>query len=515
MRRQTVSLLALLGALSGCDEKSTQAPAQPTQPAQTAQPAQPAAPKPTTVTVLVTGSASGQLEPVQEGDKRTGGAAELLGHWVKEEKHCAGAVSPEGKAACENASTLALTIGDNWNGPAISSFFYGESTATVMGRMGFAASALGNHELDFGKDQFLKNRGLGGFPFLAANLKVADESVAKDWAQPAFKVFERQGLKVGVVGLTSNKTVSTAMTGRAQGLEVVDYEVALSSAVPAAWKEGADTVVVVGDVCPADLQPVVARHPEWKLSLVAGGRCPQPVDTKEGNTTFVSLGRGFDKYLRAQYTFDASKPEGEQVTAVETKVVELPAGAAPDAEAAKLIAAWKEKTDTILGEEIGFTQKGMTKGSDEMVRWVGGAAQEVLKADGVILNRNGFRNDVPAGKVTRGSVYSVLPYENTLLLVEMAGADLAKQLDNPQAAYVGFKAAGKGKYKDAKGKALDAKKTYTVATVEYLYFGGDGFEFEKLDPEPGETGMSWQTPVIDWTKKQATSDKKPLEKALR
>ncbi|HZI06746.1 MAG TPA: 5'-nucleotidase C-terminal domain-containing protein, partial [Archangium sp.] len=183
--------------------------------------------------------------------------------------------------------------------------------------------------------------------------------------------------------------------------------------------------------------------------------------------------------------------------------------------AVKLIAGWKEKTEAILGEEIGFTQKGMTKGSDEMVRWVGGAAQEVLKADGVILNRNGFRDDVPAGKVTRGSVYSALPYENTLLLVELKGADLAKQLDNPQAAYVGFKAAGKGKYKDAKGKALDAKKTYTVATVEYLYFGGDGFEFEKLDPEPGETGMSWQTPVIDWTKKQATTDKKPLEKALR
>ncbi len=53
-----------------------------------------------------------------------------------------------------------------------------------------------------------------------------------------------------------------------------------------------------------------------------------------------------------------------------------------------------------------------------------------------------------------------------------------------------------------------------MATVEYLYFGGDGFEFEKLDPEPKETGMAWQTPVIEWTSEQKTSEKKPLEKSL-
>jgi hypothetical protein len=54
-----------------------------------------------------------------------------------------------------------------------------------------------------------------------------------------------------------------------------------------------------------------------------------------------------------------------------------------------------------------------------------------------------------------------------------------------------------------------------VATIEYLYFGGDGFGFEKADPNPTETGMSWQTPVIDWTKNQSTDEKKPLEKQLK
>jgi 2',3'-cyclic-nucleotide 2'-phosphodiesterase (5'-nucleotidase family) len=303
------------------------------------------------------------------------------------------------------------------------------------------------------------------------------------------------------------------MPGRAEGLEVTDYEAALSTAVPEAWKAGADAVVVVADVCPTELQPVVEKHADWKLTLVAGGRCPQPVDTKVGNTQLVSLGRGLDKYARTKLTFDASKPAGEKVTGAETKVVDVK-GATPDPETEKLVATWKGKLDEVLGQEIGFSQKGLKHDSPEMVRWVAGAIRDSLKTDVAIINRKGLREDLPAGKLTRGSVYSVLPFENTLLIAKLKGEDLVKQLSNPEAAFAGATAAGKGKFKDAQGKAIDPKREYTVATVEYLYFGGDGFEFEKLDPMPTETGMAWQTPVIEWTKNQSTDEKKPLEKAI-
>jgi 5'-nucleotidase/UDP-sugar diphosphatase len=517
-RASGVVTIALLGALTGCEKNSTQE-TPPAQPAPQAPAAQPAAPKPTTVTVLVTGSPNGQLVPTTpaEGEKPTTGAAELLGWWAAKEKHCPGQLK-DGQAPCKDASTLALAIGDAWNGPAISSFFYGETTSAVMGRMGFAASALGNHELDYGGEQFQKNVKTGGFPFLAANLKVKDAALAKGMELPGHKLFERQGLKIGVVGLTSPKTVSTAMAGRAEGLEVIPDEQALTSAVGEAQKAGADTVVVLADECPSDLQPVVAKHPEWKVSLVAGGRCAQPVNTKEGNTTFVSLGRGFDKYLRAAYTYDASKPEGEQVTGVEVSMVDVTGGEgapAPDADTAKMISEYKAKLDQALGEEIGFTKKALEKDSKQLGAWVTTALREQLETDAAVLNRKGLREGLPAGKVTKGSVYSVLPFENSVLVVEMKGEDLARQLANPEAVYSGFTPAGKGKFKDAKGKPLDPKKAYKVATVEYLYFGGDGFEFEKLDPEPSETGMSWQTPVIDWTKDKGTTEAKPLDKQIK
>lgn len=507
VRRASGALaLALVGTLAGCEKPAAPSPENAQAPAE--------APKPAPeqeVTLLVTGATNGQLQPT-EGEDAQPGIAALMGRWVTEEKHCPGPLK-EGKALCDDAGTLALATGDHWTGPAISSFFVGQSTAALMAHLGYAASALGNHELAFGKEQFGVNRKVGGFPFLAANLKVTDPALASSFEVPAFQVFERRGLKVGVVGLTSTKTVKAAMPGRADGLEVLDYEEALSTAVPEAWKAGADVVAVVADVCPAELQPVVEKHPEWKLTLVAGSRCPEPVDAKVGATQLVSMGRGLEQYLRASIRFDASKPAGEKVTAVETKLVDVK-GATPDESTEKLVTHWKGELDKVLGQEIGFTKKGLKAGSPEMAQWVAGAVRESLKTDVAILNRKGIREDLPAGKVTRGSVYSVMPFENTLLIAKVKGEDLVKQLANPEAVFAGVKAAGKGKFKDAKGKAIDPKREYTVATVEYLYFGGDGFEFEKLDPLPTETGMAWQTPVIEWTKSQSTGEKNPLEKVI-
>lgn len=512
MRTSGALALALAGVLAGCEKNPPAAPPAPPPAQQQAAEAKPAAQN---VTLLVTGSTAGQIQATKEGETTHPGAAELMGQWLKDEKHCAGPLKA-GASSCADNCTLALATGDHWQGPAISSFFVGQSTASVMGHLGYAASALGNHELAFGKEQFATNRQVGGFPFLAANLKVTDPAVAGNLELPAFQVFDRCGVKVGVVGLTSMKTVKAAMPGRADGLEVTDYEQALNTAIPEARKAGADAVVVLADVCPADLKSSVEKHPEWKLALVAGGRCTKPEDSaqaKVGDTQLVSLGRGLDKYLRAELKVDAAKPAGEKVTGVDTKMVDVKA--APDEATAKLLATWQGKLDEILGQKIGYSAKGIAQASPQMAQWVAGAVRDQLKTDVAILNKGGIRQSLPAGPVTRGSVYSVMPFENTLLIGKLTGEQLAQELANPQALVAGATAAGKGKFKDAKGKALDPKKEYTVATIEYLYFGGDGFGFEKADPNPTETGMSWQTPVIDWTKSQSSDEKKPLEKQLK
>ena len=495
LNRPLIPFLALaLAAASGC--KKQEAPKPPPHAATAPQPK-------AEVTILVTGDENGWLVPAQGEAPEQGGPSRLLQKWVKDEGHC---VKPS-----PGCGTVALTTGDHFNGPAISSFFFGQPAAEVMGKMGYAASGLGNHELDFGLDGFHRDQQLGGFPYLAANVQV--EQGGPDLGLKPYLVVERRGAKIGVIGLANVNADKRVMAGQFHGVTFKPYEETLASAVPAVWKEGADAVVVLVDECPKELEQTLSAHPEWKLSLLVGGHCRGAYQKKLGETWAFSPGKHFAKYVRARITVDPSKPAGQKLASAEAAVVDVGSGpASPEIDA--LVNGWKQKLDQALGEEIGFTKTGLKEGSPQLSKWITTAWRDTLHTDVALVNKRGIRQGLPAGKITKASVYSVLPFEDSLMIVKLPGEALAKALSNPEALFTGAAKAGKG-FKDAKGKPVDPKKTYTVATEEFLYFGGDGFEMEPSDPMPTETGMVWQTPVIEWTKKQGTSGKKPLEKMLK
>lgn len=484
----TRSFLVLALLLAACDDKPKAVVAD--EASTTMATAEAGAAKPASssmsVTVLVTSDENGYLLPADSQKK--GGAAQLLGIWKADDQHRAGTDSP----------TLLLSTGDHWGGAAISSYFGGEPMADAMSKMGYAASAFGNHELNFGREQFEKDADKGGFPYLAANVTAKDD-YAKKLHLEKWKIIERSGYKIGVIGLSDVNAPKTGMQGRFDFMDFAAYEDALAKAIPAVWEKGANALVVIADECPTVLGPILEKHADWKVSALAGGHCAQPMDGKAGNTPLVGPAKQLAGFARIKLTFDADKKltgaTAENVDASKSTV-------APDADLTKMVDGFKKKIDENLGEQIGTTTTGLKVGSPEMVHWVAGAIRDNMKVDVALINKRGLRQDLPAGKITKASVYGVIPFENAVLTLKMKGADLKTALANPNVAA------------DGPTGAIDPAKTYNVATLDYLYFGGDNLHLEKADPDPGETGRVWQTPVIEWTKKAATDDKKPLEKAL-
>ncbi len=477
----------------------------------------PAAAAPEKVLVLVTGDENGHLLPNTEADPPKGGAAETLGYWTSKEGHCAGKLGKDGAPACKDGKTLVLSTGDHFSGPSISSAFQGEPVAEAMARMGYAASGMGNHELDFGRDQFDRLRDIGDFPYLSANVRPPAKKSDKDYdlKLKPFAIFQRGGVKIGVVALSASNVAKTVMSGRFYGNEVIPYEPALQQAIPAVRKAGADVVIVIADECPTVLEPIMAKHPEWKVALLAGGHCHTPVERKAGMTPLVSPGRWWQRYLRAELTVDAARPAGQRLMGLETKVVDVVGGTgapAPDPELTARLQTWQKKHDEALGEKIGYTRSGIDANSATLFTWYGRAIRERIGADLTVLNRKGFRGGVQPGPITAAAVYSVMPFDNSVMTVKVKGKDLPSILENAAAVYEG--AAKKGNAWTVKGKPVEPDTTYTVATLEYLYFGGDNFPFERLDANPSESGVVAQTPVIEWTRKQGTTQEKPLESIL-
>lgn len=460
------------------------------------------------LTFLLTGAENGYLLPTAEATGPRGGAAEVLGRWLADEGHC---VALDG-GSCADAKTIALSTGDNANGQSISSFFKGASTAEVMRLMGYSGSAFGNRELDWQREQFLANTAAGGFPYLAANLKAKDEQGVALGLKPWVMV-ERRGVKVAVVGLAARKSTWTPMPGRMAGVELVSDDLALSAAIPAARLEGAEVIAIVTDGCLHDVPELLEQHRDWAPAFVAGRDCEREYPETVGLTRLVYPGRHWNDYARVAVRVDVLKPLAQRVVKVEAKgvVVSGPSKADPAATAA--IAAWKKKLDDALGAPIGFTKAGLEQESAEMSSWLTTSLKERFQTDVALLNRKGVRQGLPPGVVTSATVWDLVPFENEIVTVKVTGEQLLAAAQNTEARFAGLRAKGEG-FVDGKGAAIDPKKSYTLATTDYLYLGGDGFKLHEADKAPTQTKVSWQSALIEWTRGKKSDEKKPLETLL-
>ncbi len=456
--RTSLVLAAAAVAVSSCQKETP--PAAP--PTPVVKPATPPAPEPKKVTLLITGHETGNL--VELGPK-------LLTQWKQQEGWPA---------------ALAFSTGDTFSGAAISSHFEGKSTADVMHAMQYQASAFGNHDLDLGPEVFRNFRDASAVTFLAANLKDESDSPLK---LVPYKVFTREGVKVGVIGFTSPKTVTTVVQGRAAGLSLIPLAEAFPAALEALAAEKPDVTLALVDDCFTVLKPLA----EGKVDLVVGTRCDgTPEEDSSGSTAFFSVGDGLSKYVAARIDV---RPDGSRVVKAERK--EVGAKTVEEADLVTLRARWKEKLDKDLGEEIGLTRDGFREGDVKLLTMVATALRDETKADCALINKKGVRGAMPKGAVTPASIYNLMPFENAVLTVKVKGDALIALQKNPEA----FLLAPK----------LDAKKDYVLATTDYLYFGGDGLGLEAAAPEPELNGMVWQTPVISWVRKL----KAPIEKKLK
>ena len=130
------------------------------------------------------------------------------------------------------------------------------------------------------------------------------------------------------------------------------------------------------------------------------------------------------------------------------------------------------------------------------------------EVDGAFVNFGGIRlTQLPAGNVTRGKVFELMPFDNLLILQKLKG-DALQQLLDLTAGKGGWPTAGISmQIKDKKainvligGKPLDPNKTYTIVNSDFIANGGDNADM--LRPVPQITnGYLMRDAIFDYINK--------------
>ena len=181
------------------------------------------------------------------------------------------------------------------------------------------------------------------------------------------------------------------------------------------------------------------------------------------------------------------------VTSVCTQAISVDASAdaIQDVEYLANLAPIKANIEKEMNEPLGYAPEPLWVKAPEcpMLNWASDALWEAAKqhyegkVDIAVVNIGGMRCSWPAGPITRGNVFELMPFDNRLVVLTLKGADML-DLFQAFAEYGGQGVAGmrmtavNGKLTDATigGKRVNPKAAYTVATSDYLSGGADHME---------------------------------------
>lgn len=408
------------------------------------------------------------------------------------------------KQAREQGPTLLLDAGDVLHGMSFSTALQGESMVKMMNLLGYDAMTPGNHDFNYGYDRLLELQQQMDFPVVNANIVKEDGTPAFD----PYVIKEIGGKKIALVGVGNPQMESAIHPDRIKGMKFEDHQLA-AQAVEQALSEEPDAVIILAHWGADDAydpnSSVLAQIPGVNL-VIDGHSHTHYADIRqvEGGALIVSA----HEYLKTLGHLSMHFDEENNVTIdVNPIFYEATAEVEPDEEVANAIAEIKQDIEAVTSEVVGKTNVRL-EGDREVVRTqetnLGNLAADALRlsteADFAITNGGGIRTSVEVGDITKGHLIEVFPFGNSVVLIEVRGAQLLEALEHGLRLYPeqngGFPQISGGKVVfdpaqeaghrvvslEVDGKEVDPNGTYLVTTNDFMAAGGDDYLMFKESP---------------------------------
>jgi 2',3'-cyclic-nucleotide 2'-phosphodiesterase / 3'-nucleotidase / 5'-nucleotidase len=414
-----------------------------------------------------------------------------------------------------NPNTLMLHAGDAVGASSpVSALLQDEPTIKILNELGFDAGTVGNHEFDEGVEEMLRLIDGGShpkteakygefegadFPYVAANL-VYKES--RENVLDPYTIIDVNGIPVGVIGVALSDTPSIVIPSAVTDVEFTDETEAINRYTEELKAKGVDTIVVLAhnpsfskpDGSEAGEELVeIAQNVDDEVDVLLGGHNHAYTNTKVDGKIVVqsySSGTAFSDVdlLINPVTKDVMVGKSEIVTTYRDQIQ-------PDAEIKAMLDSYVADVAPILNEVIGSTPSYISRdtsaaGESAMGNLVADAMRAQTGTDFAFMNSGGVRADIDAGPITWKEAFTVQPFGNDLVKMNVTGEVIKTLLEQQwgskvrimpisglKVSYDDSRAAGDRIVSITKndGTAVEMDQTYSITVNNYMAGGGDGY----------------------------------------
>jgi 5'-nucleotidase len=433
--------------------------------------------------------------------------------------------------------------GDVFQGTLESNLREGAPAVAAYDLMGYDAVTIGNHEFDYGPvgpDATAQHEGddprgalearihESRFAWLSANLISRATGESAGLAPPS-TVIERAGVRIGIIGVTTEQTLTTTIAANVADLAMRPLAVAIAAeASRLRCAEHADVIVVAshaGGLCrsvddPHDLSscethqeiwPIAEALPHGTVDVIVAGHTHQAVAHYVNGIAIIesrSYGRAFG---RVDLVVDrgAHHVASSQIFPTHDLCREAPAAGTdasacahddyegapvvPDARVATVVHEAMAFADEARSRSLGVTLTGIVHRDGERENALGNLFTDLMRearppADLALYNGGGLRADLPAGPLTYGAFYEALPFDNRFALVRSTGREVAEMFAQDVShggstlSVSGIRVVARCEGSDVHvslerpdGRAIADDEALTIVVSDFLATGGDGF----------------------------------------
>ncbi|RLQ86735.1 5'-nucleotidase C-terminal domain-containing protein [Planomicrobium sp. Y74] len=366
-------------------------------------------------------------------------------------------------------NNLLLDAGDVFSGSLYFNLFEGMADLELMNYMGYDAMTFGNHEFDLGSSEF-GHQALAdfvqsaAFPFVSSNVDFSGDPLFDGLQNNVYTadfgngeiydgiIKDFNGERVGIFGLTTEETASISSP---DAIGFTNYLAAAEEAVAAFEAEGVNKIIAVthigyNDSAQFDNDLLLAQNVAG-IDVIVGGHTHTALTEGQvvvnGNepVVIVQTGQYNSNLGQIDVTFNAegviTSTEGETHPVTLHKVSD----AAVDADAAALLAPYKAEVDEFKNVSTGaYTEVFLNGGRNE-----GGVRSSETNLGNIITdgmlntakqidpetvialqNGGGIRASIDVGDITFGEVLTVMPFGNSLAIMDLTGAELKRALEH-------------------------------------------------------------------------------------